>query len=135
MSGDRHPPPGTVYALAEKRNALMRKLDDRGQTVKALVDGDPVMVFVLAAVGMIWGVELAFNLANVSGWVKWAHLSVVGALELALLYCLFAAARAAALRRRIRRIDRRLRALVLWPSATTADDGEHTTRATTQSLT
>lgn len=111
MRDDGHRPRG-VYALAEERDALVRKLDGRGQVVKTLVDGDPVMVFVLAAVGTIWGVELAANLANVSGWVKWAHLSVVGALELAVFYCLFAAARAAALRRRIRRIDRRLRELV-----------------------
>ena len=114
---DKSNPPQGVYALAEERDALVRKLDGRGQIVKALVDGDPVMIFVLAAVGTIWGIELAANLANVSGWVKWAHLGVVGALELAVLYCLFAAARAAALRRRIRRIDRRLRDLI--PSAAT----------------
>lgn len=111
MRDNGHRPRG-VYALAEERDALVRKLDGRGQIVKALVDGDPVMIFVLTAVGTIWGVELAANLANVSGWVKWAHLGVVGALELAVLYCLFAAARAAALRRRIRRIDRRLRELI-----------------------
>ncbi len=111
MRDSGHHPQG-VYALAEERDALVRKLDGRGQIVKSLLDGDPVMVFVLAAVGTIWGIELTANVANVSGWVKWAHLSVVGALELAVLYCLFAAARAAALRRRIRRIDRRLRELV-----------------------
>ncbi|MDX1527226.1 MAG: hypothetical protein R3337_01290 [Gammaproteobacteria bacterium] len=111
MRDNGHRPRG-VYALAEERDALVRKLDGRGQIVKALVDGDPVMIFVLTAVGTIWGVELAANLANVSGWVRWAHLGVVGVLELAVLYCLFAAVRAAALRRRIRRIDRRLRELI-----------------------
>lgn len=111
MRSDGHHPQG-VYALAEERDALVRKLDGRGQIVKSLLDGEPVMVFVLAAVGTIWGVELAANLANVSGWVKWPHLSVIGALELAVLYCLVSAARAAALRRRIRHIDRRLRELV-----------------------
>ncbi len=121
MSSDRPRSPGAKYALAEERDTLLRKLHGRGQIEKALVDGDPVMVFVLAAVGTIWGVELAANLINVSGWVKWAHLSVVGALELAVLYCLFAAARAAALRRRIRRIDRRLRELVPSAAAITGD--------------
>ncbi len=111
MRDSGHHPQG-VHALAEERDALVRKLDGRGQIVKSLLDGDPVMVFVLAAVGTIWGIELTANVANVSGWVKWAHLSVVGALELAVLYCLCAAARAAKLRRRIRRIDRRLRELV-----------------------
>lgn len=104
-------PRGAMYALADERIALTRKFDRRGQTVKALVDGDRAMIFVLAAVGAIWGIELVANLANVSGWVKWAHLSVVGALELAVIYCLLAAARAAVLRRRLRRIDRRLREL------------------------
>lgn len=112
MRGENGRPHGAVYALADERNVLVRKLERRGQTVKALVDGDPVMIFILAAVGVIWGIELVANLANVSGWVKWAHLGVVGAMEVAVLYCLFAAARAAALRRRVRRIDRRLRELV-----------------------
>ncbi len=111
MRDDGHHPQG-VYALAEERDVLVRKLDGRGQIVKSLLDGDPAMIFVLAAVGLIWGVELVANLVNVAGWVKWAHLSVVGALELAVLYFLFTAARAAALRRQIRRIDRRLRELV-----------------------
>lgn len=112
MRGENGRPHGAIYALAEERNVLVRKLERRGQTLKALVDGDPVMVFVLAAVGAIWGIELVANLANVSGWVKWAHLGVVGALEVAVLSCLFGAARSAAIRRRVRHIDQRLRELV-----------------------
>lgn len=112
MPSENRIPRGVIYALFEERVQLMRKLERRSQTVKALVDGDRVTVLVLAAVGSIWAVELIANVANVSGWVKWAHLSVVGTLELAVGYCLFSAARAALFRHRLKHIDLRLTQLI-----------------------
>ena len=112
MRKDTEIPRGAVYDLVEEREVLVRKLERRGQTVKALIDGDRLMLFMLAVVGSIWAVEIIYNVANVSGWVKWAHLSIVGALELGVLYCLVAAARDAFLRRRLQHIDRHLQQLI-----------------------
>ena len=106
------PPRGALYALVDERETLLRRIESRGQTVKALTDGDRAMLFVLFAVGSIWAVEIIANLTNVSGWVKWAHLSVIGALEVGVVYCLVAAARVAVLRRRLRQIDQRLHQLI-----------------------
>lgn len=67
------------------------------------------MPLILNALGAIRALELAANINNATGRAAGAHLAVVGALELMVLYLLFAAARAALYRRRIHRIDGLLR--------------------------
>lgn len=91
--------------LLNQRDELARKLEHRSETEKALLDNDPGMLLVLVFVAAIWAIELSANMINPTGWSGMAHLVVVGALEILVLYCLFAAARAAWIRRRIDQLD------------------------------
>ncbi len=97
------------FELLNQRNTLALKLERRSEAEKALLDGDPLMLLMLILVAAIWGFELTANWLNPTGWSGTAHLVAVGFLEVLVLYCLFSAARAAWIRRRIRDLDMKLR--------------------------